>query len=457
MKLQNRLMLLGAIAGGCASSSVASAQEAGPPSAPRSSVTTQFQPGTLRSAADSSGLPPVMRMLEPQSFEALPVPPQNATGPEPPSAISNPNGAAPWSRDLAGERGLPAPSLRESPIVDSALQPAAYQQMENNVPPRQIAAAGADAALAQSLLTELQRSSQQVLSGFQPMGLDDMLANCESWRHKEMVQQYWTAWHACTEYLFAADESRWLAQLVQPRDESERLVLEAARATVADALLEKEIAMRRQLEKLNQFLAGPASETLPWPTDLPMVGNYKTYYALYASQGFASGKLRSIDQWLPLQQELIVNRAATVQRCRSAIQRSTQVFNQTGGGSATMLQALYLSRESHGAFSRCVAQYNREIAEYALTLKPSEPTTEKVVAMLIPQAPARSMVPGDSLLRQAAVPQDATYRPGRTAEYGGPGGGGTTLSPGIRAGEFNGGQPAFQPEANPAVPSTFRR
>lgn len=291
------------------------------------------------------------------------------------------------------------------------------------------------------------------------MGLSDMLANCDSWQHKEMVRQYWSAWHACAEYLFAADEVRWLSQLGQPRDESERLVLEAARATVADAMMEKEIAVTRQLQLLAKFLNGPVSETLPWPTDIPMVGSYKTHYAIYASNGYSSEPLRMIDEWLPRQRELIINRAETVQRCRNAIQRATQSFNQTGNSSATMLQALYLSRESHGAFSRGVAQYNREIAEYALTVKPNEPSNEKVVAMLLPASRDPSMVPGNSALRQASLPQNnANYSTPGNGGYGNTGIGVAAQPPSIRLGEFNGGQPALQPQpAAPQAPSTFRR
>lgn len=305
-----------------------------------------------------------------------------------------------------------APSSALAPRFDDSLQPAAWQQPASGLP-AQSTQGRRSPEVAKFLLAELQQSSRNFMAQYQPMGLEDMLANCDDRRRKDMVRQYWIAWQACADFLFAHDETLWVSQLAQPRDESERLVLEAARATVADAMLEKEIAMMRELELLNGFLTGPVSETLPWPTDMPMVGEYRTHYETWAAAGHGSEELRILHTLLPRQFELIASRAATIQQCSSAIQRATASWNQTGSGSATLLQALYLSRESHDAFSRSVADYNHKIAEYALTLKPDAGSDSAMVAMLLPGManPGQNRtIPGNEGLRQASLPDDGIYR-----------------------------------------------
>lgn len=348
-----------------------------------------------------------------------------------------------------------------APRIDESLRPAAWQQPANGLSTQPLRNQRT-AEVARFLLGELQQSSRNFMQQYQPMGLEDMLANCDDHRRKEMVRQYWIAWQACTDFLFAYDETRWVEQLGQPRDESERLVLEAARATVADAMVEKELAMTRELELLNGFLTGPVSETLPWPTDMPMVGEYRSHYETWAAAGHGNEKLRVLNKLLPRQFELIASRAETVQRCSAAIQRATQTWNQTGGGSATMLQALYLSRESHGAFSRSVADYNHKIAEYALTLKPEAGSDAAMVAMLLPATanPGRNQViPGNEGLRQASLPNDGVYYPSQTLPATAGNNGMANQPPTLQrpqSGTIQGvggnAQPAFSPPSSP-----FRR
>ncbi len=355
----------------------------------------------------------------------------------------------------------PIPVTDAPPRQDAVIQPVGFQDEPGTG--RASLATNRKTALAQNLIEELSLAADRLIAEFQPMELQDMLANCRDEQRAPMIRQYWSTWQACAEYQFAIDELRWLEQVGQPRDESDRLVLEAAQSMVADVMAEKKLAMTQAQQQLNRYLTGPASETLPWPTDSPLVGDYVTHYGAYAARGSGSIRLQSIHQWLPRQQDLVMSRAATVHRCRNAILHSTQRFRQTAGSSATMLQALYLSRECHSSFLRAVADYNRAIAEYALTVRPGQPAAEQVVAMLIPWSPGTARDPAaDYGLRQAALPDSGPYRtPARTYESGGitpDFGAGTRYpasqspsSPGGRSGDAGfSAAPAFQPPALPA-------
>jgi hypothetical protein len=289
----------------------------------------------------------------------------------------------------------------------TAIQPAAYQGFASTgqTTPAQ------DSALAAKLVRELEASAQPWLAQHDPVRLRDMLINSPVHTHRDMVRQYWSTWQACAAYLFAIDELRWMEQLSAPRDESDRAVLDAAHSMIADAVAEKQMLMRAEQRALAAYLINRSGDRLPWPMDLPMTGEYQTRYAEYAARGIRSERLQAISESLPACQDLIVTRAATVHRCRDAILRATRSYSQTGSANATLLQALYLSRENHAAFLSTVMRYNRDIAEYALTVQPVRQTADQVVAMLIP--PENTVLPvngtssGSSVLREASLPASA--------------------------------------------------
>ncbi len=301
----------------------------------------------------------------------------------------------------------PIPAFSETPPTGA--QPAAFQEyiqpfVQQSVPVVR------DSALAEHLIDELKVSARPLIARYQAVSLYDLLTNSDANQRKPMVHQYWKTWQACAEYLFAIDELQWMEQLGQPRDEQDRLVLEAARSMIADAMAEKELMMMRQQQELGRFWRGDRSGAPLWPSDNPMAGDYETRFDLYGSQGQPSETLQGIDSVLPAQQDLIVSRAGTVQRCRNAILHTSREFAQSGGTCATLLQGLYLSRETHAAFLRSVAEYNRNIAEYALTVKPRQTRASEVVAMLIPvESATPEMKPGDSGLRQASLPNNGAY------------------------------------------------
>lgn len=295
-------------------------------------------------------------------------------------------------------------------IEDSAVQPAVFQPPPGES--RSIRSTTAGTSQAQTLVEELHQSVGPHHDSCRAMTLEEMLLRCERSAGRDMIRQYWLTWQACAEYRFAIDEQAWLDQLGSGHVASDTAVLDAARLMVRDEVREKKLVMEFQQHRLQEFQTGTVDPDLPWPVDAPLVGHYETHYGLYSSQGTSSRQLETLDRLIPQQEQLIHARAETVVQCRSAIMSSTRWYRQSGEGCATMLQALYLSRECHAAFVRSVADYNRTIATYALTIKPDQVQAGQVVAMLIPQSAEPVPGPTDNGgLRQATLPDNLRVAP----------------------------------------------
>ncbi len=282
-----------------------------------------------------------------------------------------------------------------APTVDKALQPAGFSSA---APPQTDTASTASA-----LLDELDIHQSGIQLPGQPMALLDMLAHTEPRRRSSMINQYWATYQAWTAYRFAIDEMHWLQQLGQPAAASDQLMLEAALSAADNNVAQQQLELMRQQGKLNLFLQGPVSETLPLPSDRPLVGRYRTNFEMYAAQAPMPESLRQLNQWLPKQQMLISGRAETVQRCRTAVARASQAFKQGSVPIGSMLQAIELCRANHHSFIDTVVGYNRDVAQYALSVKPYVQAPSQVVAMLIPMPAAAStpQLPAD--MRQATL------------------------------------------------------
>ncbi len=333
-------------------------------------------------------------------------------------AVANAAEAA-WSN--RGTRGnLPG----QTPIVDRALQPAAFNAVptsttanssapESSAPNTQEQnAVGPNTDFASRLVEQLAAAdTAQAIEG-QPMELLDMLANADSAKQAELVQQYWKTWGAMAQYRFALDELQLLRGVGQVRNETSRVLLEAARSAASNAIAAREIDMVAQRQLLNGFLLGPRSELLPLPVDMPLVKGYRTNYEVYAAEQTLPDRLFAIHHLLPKQQQLIGDCAATVQRCRNAVMQSSRAFSQGAEPAASVLQAIQLCRNSHYAFVQTVVDYNTTIAEYAMAVNPFNTAPEQVVAMLIPvKATAVQEDAGDTELQQAALPDSAWGQP----------------------------------------------
>ncbi len=343
--------------------------------------------------------------------------------PRPPVAITNPQ-AQPLVRNNPPVPAINTP--RQEIIVDHNVRPMNFNQPITSPPtnsPPPVAArqparrkVSANIMVAQNLLKELATAEQQSASSGQPMQLLDMLANSSMSRRKELIAQYWATYGAWADYRFAIDELRWIQQVGQVRSEADRKTLEAAQSAANDSIAARALELSDQQHKLNQFLSGPKSESLPLPTDSPLVTRYRTNFDLFAARQSMPENLRVINLWLPEQQKLIGDRAVTVQRCRAAVSQATQAISQ-GQNVPSLLHTIDLCRDCHSDFVDTVVKYNQRIAEYALTVRPNKPGAEQVVAMLIPAASTSATSPAMNQTRQATL-QGTPYQPANRMNNG---------------------------------------
>ncbi len=134
------------------------------------------------------------------------------------------------------------------------------------------------------------------------------------------------------------------------------------------------------------------------PTDLPLVGPYRTYFDVIFANRPTNGRLAGINGSLPVWQQSINIRTAAIQSALSAIHYAEEAHAK---GEADLRTVLFCHEELYNQrrrFLDAVLQYNLDIAEYAVAIAPAGTTHEKLASMLIPvKQPERvSAVPGKS-------------------------------------------------------------
>ncbi len=351
---------------------------------PASSATTEFVQNDLRSdtppaAPQQAGQTPARRLPP----IAQPKAPQQAENYVMPSNVQTP----PTTNGVITDSNLQPASYNE-PVVHSAPIANTAPRIAGNQPstaaatpaPRQLSQG---TQMAKSLLSELTNAQASMNGTGQPMQLLDIVTlNPNSSQRKALVNQYWQTYSAWAKYRFAVDERQWLQQMSQSRNESDRAAIEAAQSVANDTVDSAALELNRQQHLLNGFIGGPKSETLPMPSDTPLVTRYRTNFEIYDAQQHMHQNLRAIDDWLPKQQVLIGNQAMTVQRSRNAAMQNIRAIAQ-GQPIATALHTLAICRQSQESFISSVVKYNQSIADYALSVRPYH-SAEKSVAMLIP-------------------------------------------------------------------------
>ncbi len=291
----------------------------------------------------------------------------------------------------------------ERVMVDRNIQPASHQAIPS--------VGTTNSELPRQILAEISVQPGQTNGLGLPMGLQDLLVNSNTSQQKQLVFQYWKTYQAWAEYRFALNHLRDIQQLGPVRNEVDRGILEAAQSAARDDAQARGLELTLQQQTLDQFIQGGRSASLPLPADTPLVGRYRTNFEIYSARQSLPAKMQAIHEWLPRQQELIADRAATLQRFRNAALQSAHATSQ-GYPIASAVQTLSMSRHNHTEFITSVVRYNQRIAEYALTVRPSQNAPDQIVAMLIP-VPGLAAEP-NTPLRQAALPTP-TY-----GEYGSP-------------------------------------
>lgn len=206
------------------------------------------------------------------------------------------------------------------------------------------------------------------------------------------VTAFWTLTRAVAEYHFAADESRYLAELPVPNSPHQQALLAAAlaaaRAHESEARLAAVGAQFELVEQANLSFDGQ----LPLPGDTPFVGRYQTHFETLRSRGLAPARLKRIDVTLPAMRQTIESQAEAVFTAEEAL---AEIQNAYENGQITVNTLLDLHkqlRQHRRNFLTAVGRYNQNIAAYAMAVaRPNQPA-ERLVGMLIETSPDQTTI-----------------------------------------------------------------
>ena len=217
----------------------------------------------------------------------------------------------------------------------------------------------------------------------------------------DAVHAYWRLTEAIGVTNLCSDEQRLLSQLRERPEEAAEL--RTAQAITVSDMSEASLQLTAAQQELAARIPTSSATGLPWPSDAPYVGAYRTYFDQLFSNRGAPEKAATINQILPLRLKAVDAHAAAVAASDEAFET---VRNQQAGGEVRLhdfVRSLRQRSSARRAFWSSLCRYNHDIADYALAVVSPNVSPEVVVGTLIRQAP-RAVRPG-STRAEVAAPQ----------------------------------------------------
>jgi len=236
---------------------------------------------------------------------------------------------------------------------------------------------------AQDVLDALRLTDDLIQPLGQPTTLVEALGQTHPQTHRAVVAGYWQVFAKSAELRSTVDQRAWLDAVGRPASSVDQALLAAARMECANRRIEAEMSVESATTELAGLL-GRGDQPQPLAADRPWVGPYETQYQFYVAGGRGPRHAEQLHDAIGKQYPLVASRAESLRACRQAVSQAGQAY-QTGQASlATLLEAIRLYDTSARQFIVAVTRYNQQIAEYALTVAPPQPTPQRVAAMLIP-------------------------------------------------------------------------
>jgi hypothetical protein len=227
--------------------------------------------------------------------------------------------------------------------------------------------------------------SGSTLAG-QPLTLLSALGSTPDRRQQlEITRAYWSLAQAVAEYHFCHDHAQQLGRTQTMGNEPAALRL--ARTSAAAMLRQAELEATRAQCELARLVRLPADAPLPLPADRPHVGSYRTNFRELFAGRTPPDPAALMERILPIGRQAVDDQAAAVQAAEDALAAAADE-GQNGRGDATAVteSSRELLRQQR-AFIRSVCEYNRNIADYGLSVAGPTANPQALVAILIGVAP----------------------------------------------------------------------
>ena len=336
--------------------------------------------------------------------------------------------------DAATDAGPKAAAEKASPLKSASPAP----------PLAPVETPRARAGEAEALVRSLADPAKIALAGA-PTRLADLISRLVDRRQQiEATQSYWKLSAAVGEYRVCGECVERLQQLLPEGAESQTAAggeplageeIIAARLAAAEARQrEAEVEVLTEQYRLAELARWTNPQALPLPVDLPHVGPYDTKFKQIYSGRVPPPRAYLIDRALPLRLRSLEMRAAAVTAATHAVEGDFDAYARQQLDQLALLDSIAELARQQRAFLAAVEEYNRDIAEFALSVAPLNVPVARMVEMLIPPPPgAAAPSEGSEGLRQAGFDEplqlDRYGRPSRGAPAAGPPRNEPTLAP----------------------------
>ncbi|NLY01784.1 MAG: hypothetical protein GXY83_37340 [Rhodopirellula sp.] len=272
------------------------------------------------------------------------------------------------------------------PAAEEAARPAALPPMSatSAIPsnsPAELGVAGRRALPPEMIGEALTLPSGGAISGRRVTLLEVLAGAIQQPRQADIAHAYWQLAVAVAEYHYAYDESAAVAQFqARPEDAA---MLETAKSSAAAALDAAEVDVIEAQSALAEAAMLPVNTAFPLPADPPHVGPYRTQFDELFAMRPAPARARLIDRTLPVRRRGIDARAGAVHAAGDALEALVDAYRQGQVGFTAVLAGMGQLGRQRRALIAAVADYNHDIADYALSVVPPGTSPTTLVGMLI--------------------------------------------------------------------------
>jgi len=223
-----------------------------------------------------------------------------------------------------------------------------------------------------------------------PVSLADFLGRQSGGDRRELIGAYWLVRQRAAEYQVLAQQAQLFEDLLLVPQDAERpagLRLSTARLDTEAALHEAHAALLETQFELAIRMGRESDTAWPMPNTVPCSDPYPLKLDAQPGRLRESWPVRRLAAMIPGLGEGLRRRAAAVVEADAA--RAAASSPADGRSIELLLSCIRRQTEQTFAFLATLTDYNRAIAEYALTVLPPETPPDKLAAalMVCPQQP----------------------------------------------------------------------
>ncbi len=202
----------------------------------------------------------------------------------------------------------------------------------------------------------------------------------------EIVRAYWRLFEAVAEYRYALHYARSVEPLRGRGHEEPSL--RACRAAAAAQVRQSELDAARAQHELAALLRLPADAPLPLCADRPYAGAYETHFKDQFAGRTPPEAARLADKLLPLQRQVIDDRAEAVQAAEDAARAVSDDYQIARSDALAVAACSRELQRQRQALLGAACAYDRTIADYVFLVVPLGKSPQDLVGCLIGPAQA---------------------------------------------------------------------